>query len=200
MKCPKCGYNSFESLTACKKCSHDLTALKEKHGLKPIVLQMETRAAMVAAMAAEATRNAAPQQSVEQPSDMFSFDIPDEETNAPESKTSASVDFFNFSEKPVAAPSDDFGNFSFDDDQDIKKPATRDDAFASLLESTPRGSSAGAATPSAASASAPAGSPDEFDLDNFSWDETPGATAASNKKSDDDFKSLFGEISAGTKK
>lgn len=34
MKCPKCGYNSFESLASCKKCSTDLSEHKAKFGLR----------------------------------------------------------------------------------------------------------------------------------------------------------------------
>src|SRR5450631_1549888 len=199
MKCPKCGYNSFECFTACKKCSYDLTEFKEKLGLKPIVLQMETRNTMVAAMAAETAQSAAAQQPEEPPSDMFSFDIPDEVSHTSESNATTSDAFFNFSDKPVATPSQGFGNFSIDGDQEIKKPATMDDAFASLLESTPRSNSdASAPTPPAASASAV--SPDEFDLDSFSWDESPETTTTGEKKTVDDFDSLFGDINPGAKK
>ena len=34
MKCPKCGYNSFEHLDDCKKCGQDLTAHKAKFNLR----------------------------------------------------------------------------------------------------------------------------------------------------------------------
>lgn len=33
MKCPKCGYVSFEYLDTCKKCQHDLTMFKEERGI-----------------------------------------------------------------------------------------------------------------------------------------------------------------------
>ena len=39
MKCPKCGYNSFEIHDTCKKCANDLTSYKNIHGLKSIVLR-----------------------------------------------------------------------------------------------------------------------------------------------------------------
>lgn len=204
MKCPKCGFNSFEGLTACKKCSQDLTAYQIKHGLKPIVLPTETRNAMVAAMAVDAAQVADAQQPEEQPNDMFSFDIPDEETDAPATKTAKAEDFFDFSDKAAPAPPAGFGTFTFDDDQAVKKPATMDDAFASLLESTPRGNAAGSATPPASPPAQPAASQgssaDEFDLDSFSWDEPPETTATGEKKPVDDFDSLFGEISADVKK
>ena len=34
MKCPKCGYNSFDHLDSCKKCDADLTDHKEKFNLR----------------------------------------------------------------------------------------------------------------------------------------------------------------------
>ncbi|ALC17873.1 putative membrane protein YckC, RDD family [Desulfuromonas soudanensis] len=33
MKCPECGYNSFDHLESCKKCGVDLTHFKAEHGL-----------------------------------------------------------------------------------------------------------------------------------------------------------------------
>jgi hypothetical protein len=33
MKCPKCGYNSFDHLDSCKKCGQGLTEHKEKFNL-----------------------------------------------------------------------------------------------------------------------------------------------------------------------
>lgn len=38
MKCPKCGYNSFEFLDSCKKCNNDLAAFKEAHAIRAIIL------------------------------------------------------------------------------------------------------------------------------------------------------------------
>lgn len=38
MKCPKCGYNSFESLDICKKCNADLSAFKRSIGIRAVVL------------------------------------------------------------------------------------------------------------------------------------------------------------------
>lgn len=34
MKCPKCGYHSFDHLNDCKKCGNDLVAHKEKFNLR----------------------------------------------------------------------------------------------------------------------------------------------------------------------
>jgi hypothetical protein len=37
MKCPKCGYHSFEHLDNCKKCSHDLSEHKSKYNLRGFI-------------------------------------------------------------------------------------------------------------------------------------------------------------------
>jgi hypothetical protein len=38
MKCPKCGFNSFEYLDSCKKCGNDLAAFKASLGIQPVVM------------------------------------------------------------------------------------------------------------------------------------------------------------------
>lgn len=38
MKCPKCGYNSFEYLDNCKKCNSDLSGFKASHSIRAVVL------------------------------------------------------------------------------------------------------------------------------------------------------------------
>ncbi|MBI5657278.1 MAG: hypothetical protein HZC44_10890 [Geobacter sp.] len=38
MKCPKCGYNSFEYLNTCRKCGIDLAGFKNTLGLRPVIL------------------------------------------------------------------------------------------------------------------------------------------------------------------
>jgi len=37
MKCPKCGFNSFEFHDTCKKCGKDLIAFKASHNIRPLV-------------------------------------------------------------------------------------------------------------------------------------------------------------------
>jgi uncharacterized RDD family membrane protein YckC len=37
MKCPKCGYNSFDHLDSCKKCGKDLVGFKQQFGIKSIL-------------------------------------------------------------------------------------------------------------------------------------------------------------------
>ena len=38
MKCPKCGYNSFDYLDSCKKCGKDLVEFKQRFGIKSVLL------------------------------------------------------------------------------------------------------------------------------------------------------------------
>lgn len=38
MKCPKCGYTSFDHLDSCKKCGKDLVEFKERYGIKGVLL------------------------------------------------------------------------------------------------------------------------------------------------------------------
>ncbi len=38
MKCPKCGYNSFEFMDTCKKCNGDLVAFKQSCGIRSMFL------------------------------------------------------------------------------------------------------------------------------------------------------------------
>ena len=40
MKCPKCGYNSFEYLDTCKKCSADLTSFKASNNIIPLIIPL----------------------------------------------------------------------------------------------------------------------------------------------------------------
>ena len=198
MKCPKCGYTSFESNDTCKKCSHDLIAHRETYGLKPVVFQMDRRATMAAAIVAEAAPAAVPQQPAEQAADMFSFDIPDQKPVTAVEEPPVSTPF-SFDERPAPSPAEPASpfSFSFDDDQTTTKNATPEDAFADLLETTQLSEPAPAATPAMASTPPLAGdAPGEYDLSSFSWDDTPVESSGGEpkKKADDDFTSLFGEI------
>jgi len=37
MKCPKCGFTSFDFLDNCKKCGQDLQSHKQKFGLRSLI-------------------------------------------------------------------------------------------------------------------------------------------------------------------
>lgn len=184
MKCPKCGFTSFESYDTCKKCSADLVEFKQTHGLIPLVLPPAVRAEMAAELLGTQAANASSEDSG---SEMFSFELP---TEQPAAATAPSADPFAFNEPPApAAPA-----FSFD----TPAAAPQEDPFASLLESTAQQSAP-------ASAPQPAAASQGFELNSFSWDDTPapgqpGASEAGNKKDDDDFNSLFGDLGSDDKK
>ncbi|HIJ80216.1 MAG TPA: hypothetical protein HPP76_00740 [Desulfuromonadales bacterium] len=201
MKCPKCGYNSFESYDVCKKCSGDLSAYKQTYGITPVVLSLAAREKLAEDL--RSTSEYAEQSSdVGEPhDDMFAFDLPEE----PATEVPRSSDPFK---------SDD--PFNFDDDpMDIEQTQTTTttvvasdaDPFADLLESTSQPdatlfSAPQTATPGeSVSAAAPQSTPGEFDLENFSWDDTPAETAQGGaENAPDDFDSLFGETAeSGTK-
>ncbi|MDT8440685.1 MAG: hypothetical protein RQ723_03375 [Desulfuromonadales bacterium] len=74
MKCPKCGYNSFESLDSCKKCSADLSEHKTRFGLRGFLAPGQQTPAAVAAVEDELAAGAG------KPVADFGFDFLDEET------------------------------------------------------------------------------------------------------------------------
>lgn len=194
MKCPKCGYNSFEHYDTCTKCSHDLTGYKATYGLKAIVLPQEARMAMAEALMAE-TAVPAPE-AAETATDMFSFDLPEEETTA---ALATGNDPFDFDSEPAPAAATAGGEFTFGDEEKSAQEKAEEDAFASLLETTVI-SEKDAAPKAADTAKPAASSPGEFDLDNFSWDDTPETPAGEAAKPDDDFNSLFGDLDENKKK
>jgi hypothetical protein len=184
MKCPKCGYTSFESYDSCRKCSADLVAFKQTHGLSALVLPPSLRANMVAGPGGENTAANAPSDSNE--GDMFAFDLPtDQQTTAAASSTATPP--FSFDDAPTAAPT-----FSFD-----TPPPVQQDPFASLLETTSQDQKP---TP-------PPLSQQGFETTSFSWDDTPASVppdgskpAGGTKSDDDDFNSLFGDLDGSVKK
>lgn len=184
MKCPKCGYNSFEIHDACKKCAHDLTSYKDIHGLKPIVLSQEVRTVMADKLMAEMDHGESVAADV--PTDMFSFDIP--EDSAAAGQAAAKNDPFNFDDDPIS-PASGGDDFSFSAEQKTAQAKAEEDAFADLLETTPQVKEAGTGAGQGAS-----------ELDNFSWDDTPDEAPGAAAKPADDFNSLFGETDETAKK
>ena len=187
MKCPKCGYNSFEIHDACKKCANDLTSYKDIHGLKPIVLPHETRTAMAEKLMAERAQDV-PVGVADAPADMFSFDIPEGDTTA-DSGSFLKDDPFNFGDDP--APTSLGGDgFSFGKEQMSAQAKAEEDAFADLLESSSR-----------TAPSAPQPAEAGMELGNFSWDDTPDPAPGEDAKPvKDDFNNLFGDTDDTVKK
>ena len=182
MKCPKCGYNSFEIHDTCKKCANDLTSYKDIHGLKSIVLPLENRTIMAEKLMAE--KGPDDQAAVvDAPVDMFSFDIPEAETTA-DAGSFLKDDPFDFGDEPVST-SPGGGEFSFGKEQMSAQVMAEENAFADLLESSSQNKGA-----QPAEANSQVGS----DLDDFTWDDTPAtAPGEASKPAEDDFNSLFGD-------
>jgi len=194
MKCPKCGYNSFESHDTCKKCANDLTSYKDIHGIKSIVLPHETRTIMAEKLVADKMQET-PVAVVDAPVDMFSFDIPEDETTA-ETTSFIKDDPFDFGVEP-ASPSLGGGDFPFGNGQMSAQARAEEDAFADLLESSSQNKSEAPSDPQTAEANNQFGS----DLNNFSWDDTPDTVPGeAAKPAEDDFNSLFGDTDDTAKK
>lgn len=186
MKCPKCGYNSFESNDICKKCSNDLSGYKQTYGITPIVLPLEIRAEMAEQFRAASAEVGQQVENVETHDDMFAFDLPEEKGAEAEPFND---DPFNFDDQaPVAG---------------LAQARVEEDPFADLLETTPQVSNDpfGAPTPAAPKVAAPTSTAGEFDLESFSWDDTPETVSdAGGQVAADDFDSLFGDSDESAKK
>lgn len=142
MKCPKCGYNSFEFLDTCKKCKHDLSAFKQSLGINfPAISPVVDAAAPAAATVATALASAAapataaagetftwdePATSpapVKQGDDIFSsMDLDFATTPAPAASAPASFEMDSPMAAATAAPSAaseaELPDFSFDEPAD----------------------------------------------------------------------------------
>ncbi|PLX98237.1 MAG: hypothetical protein C0623_13010 [Desulfuromonas sp.] len=105
MKCPKCGYTSFDYLDECKKCGKDLMEHKEKHNIRSLMFPASGAAAAATAATAAAGAPAAG-------GEEFGFDFMEEEAGggAPSEPATEVTedDTFDFAEEE--------DSFSFDDD------------------------------------------------------------------------------------
>ncbi|BCS55359.1 hypothetical protein [Geobacter sp. SVR] len=187
MKCPKCGYNSFEFHDICKKCSHELNGYKATYGLKPIVMPQQARTALAAEFSASALMPEHAPETLEPEAGIFSFDLPAEDTDAATGADTEYDDPFAFI-KVGNEETTEPGGFPFDERQDpflSAPPAQNDDERASLLEAVSFGGEDPFAVPVAEQQKtpAPAAGIIEFDLSSFSWDEpaVPDAVTGSDK-------------------
>ena len=190
MKCPKCGFNSFEFYDSCKKCSGDLTGYKQTYSVTSIVLPQEAKERLAAlSRSAESVPDQIDNTAVTH-DDIFSFDLSDD--------------------SPATAKGND-NPFGFDEPLSSGKQSSSSgsegDVFADLLESTfqaeesPFGESRASGAPAAAKNTVTSTEPGEFDLGNFSWDDTPSETKIpGTSEGSDDFDSLFGDTKEETLK
>jgi len=185
MKCPKCGFNSFEYYDSCKKCSKELVGYKQTYSIRPLVLPQEAKAVLAAQFRINESSTEETHAAPETHDDIFSFDLPDASPLS--------------SHEPVDDP------FSFDEPlpavHQASSVTSQDDIFADLLESTPHAEESSFAAQVSADekpAEISSSGSGEFDLESFSWDDTPAAPAAPDSADAvddaDDFDSLFGDI------
>jgi hypothetical protein len=191
MKCPKCGYNSFEFHDICKKCSVDLSGYKATHGLRPIVIPQEARAAMAAELVAGPPVPEHAPQAGETGTDLFSFDLPGED-DAATGATPEHDDPFAFINEPAGEPQE-LGEFSFDEKQDLfqSPPAGPEGDPADLPEAaSPEGEDPFAVPAKTQTSTISFG---ELDLDSFSW-EAPASHAETDSAAqpEHDLDKLFG--------
>ena len=192
MKCPKCGFNSFEFYDTCKKCSSDLVGFKQTYSIASMVLPLEAKEKLASEYGSADSGFDHVSETTETENDIFSFDLP-EDTSSPTSNFSN--DPFNLNE-----PSPDV--------KDLNGPEFANDAFADLLESTPQTDESpfgvqgdAASAPQLAKSEIPSAGPGEFDLESFSWDDTTAAdTQSDGNDTPDDFDSLFGDTNENPQK
>jgi len=188
MKCPKCGFNSFEYYDSCKKCSSDLIGYKQTYSITSMVLPLEAKEKLAAEFWSAESATDQISDTTETHDDLFSFDLPDDSPSTPARHND---DPFNFDE-----PSPDVTQTS--------RSKSEDDVFTDLLESTSQAEEspfAAAQTAAAAKAADVSSGLGEFDLESFSWDDTPDAAAAPDStEGADDFDSLFGGTKEKTSK
>src|SRR5665647_416871 len=121
MKCPKCGFNSFEYYDSCKRCSADLSGFKRTYSIASVVLPLEAKEKLVAEFKSAESPTEEVSANVETHDDIFSFNLPND---SPSISSQHNDDPFNFDEPAM----------------DIKQTngvKYEDNAFADLLESTP---------------------------------------------------------------
>ena len=181
MKCPKCGFNSFEFYESCKKCSIDLTGYKQTYSIASMILPLEAKEKIAAEFQSAGNATERVSTTAETRDDIFSFDLPG--GDSPSAPVLHNDDPFNFDEPSTDAKQ--------------TNRSKSENAFADLLESTsqtdesPFGSHADvSAAPE--KAVEPSSESSEFDLESFSWDDNTSA-AIDGKEVDDDFDSLFGD-------
>ncbi len=100
MKCPKCGFNSFEFHDNCKKCGTGLTSFKSDLNIKPIILDTDRPlSAPVPFRIDEATA----QPAAEETDNAFTWDTPETGDSPYSADTNFSgfeLDFLKQEEKP----------------------------------------------------------------------------------------------------
>ena len=173
MKCPKCGYNSFDYLDSCKKCNKDLTEHKARFNIQSILLS-EMPTETVSTVAEEIVATATADVSI----DDFGGD-----------GTATDADDFGFD---FMGDSDDDENLAFDElfeevtsEDDIEEALPSPEAAEAVEEPVPLDQQLADENASAKL--------EEAVIDDFSFDETePGLPATSSVESTLESPAEFG--------
>jgi hypothetical protein len=126
MKCPKCGYNSFEHLSECKKCGQDLADHKAKFNLRGFYAAGQAAQEVIADAPVDVSP-AAEETSGDDSVD-FGFDFLEEEDPVDAAEKSVSLGDDNqevsinrpFEADSETIPADDLAPDDNDDDSDDK--------------------------------------------------------------------------------
>ena len=171
MKCPKCGFNSFESNDACPKCAGSLKEQKQTYGLAPVVFSTDYRRTLAAEYGAgQSATHTGGKEGGE-----FAFESPAGQQGWQRDELSAS-------------------SFAFDDE--VEKSAAPVDPFAELLETSPQPAKSevqqqGASLPEQGYELS------SFSWDDTPESAAPAAESPQSDapvKEEDDFASLFGDL------
>lgn len=173
MKCPKCGFTSFEIYDNCRKCSADLVTFKQKHKIIPMVMPEAILDKMASNMGLAATISGAGDGGY-----TFTFETPGAGTTI---------------ETADVIP--DIANSMIIESTTLEsslEPAAVYDPFAELM---------GKASQQAEPVQTKTDTDQGFELNSFSFDDLQNQDSpwesSSDKpsdSSDDNFKSLFGGL------
>lgn len=115
MKCPKCGFSSFESYDSCRKCATDLSEFKRTHNIIPIILPPAISQEKAAALGLLLQTQS---EGVEEASDSFQLDLSGNDNN----QQTEPPDPFAFTEEPQAASNDPFASLLSGNQQQDMQP------------------------------------------------------------------------------
>lgn len=154
MKCPKCGYTSFDHLDSCKKCGKDLVEFKERYGIRSILFP----GAMSASQAAN----------VEE--DLYDSDTADAAVAAATAGTAAVAATVSTAAVDEAKAADDDFGFDFMGDSDEDDDLSFDELFEDAPDDEDVEESIEAPAEEAAADVASATTEEADDTDDFSFD------------------------------
>ncbi len=136
MKCPKCGYNSFEFLDACKKCGAEFLSFKKTHRINAVILAPAgSQVASVAPVPPDSA--ASPLSGGDMSGEEFSWE-------APLDPQGAAAGFESGYQEDAGSGAQDqgFSGFSFSDDpvgSSSEQPALADEGFDAFSFEEPAG-------------------------------------------------------------